>query len=296
MKCYILASSNSDLSTVNKILDKLNLEYHNCYDFSIGTSFSDLMKRKIRESDFVLALLDEKNQNVLFELGVAEGLNKPIFLLVKKSVKLPFYLEGKMYFQIDWDKESNLLELSLKNYLSDIKKKSTRYQKKNIISPKPNLTIDETNEFLIRVKHLREKSNEIQLVQLIMDVFKKLNLNAVSELKIADKSRVDIAVINKGLSQYFGNPLLFEIKSGKISNNTIDNAEKQLQHYIEKTDANAGVLLYFDNENKRFSYGNKISPFILRFDIEDFIQGIASEGFERLLIKTRNELVHGKIK
>jgi len=29
------------------------------------------------------------------------------------------------------------------------------------------------------------------------------------------------------------------------------------------------------------------------FDIEDFIQGISSDGFEKFLIKARNEYVHG---
>ena len=81
-----------------------------------------------------------------------------------------------------------------------------------------------------------------------------------------------------------------------MTSSRIESAEQQLKNYIEITDAKTGILLYLDRENKRFDFGNKISPFILRFDIEDFILGIASEGFERFLIKTRNELVHGKIK
>jgi hypothetical protein len=275
------------------MLDRLKIEYHNFYDFSVGTSFSDLIKRKIRESDFVLALINDNNQNVLFELGVAQGLNKPMFLLVKKDVKLPFYLEDKLYFQTDWDKDTDLIELSLKNYIDDISKKTSKVKKQ---TKGFNLTIDETNDFVIQIKKFRKEIKEADLINLLMQVFSKLKINAVSEMLTDNKARVDIAVINENLSQYFGNPLLFEVKSGILTNSRIESAENQLQKYIELTDAKAGVLLYLDRENKRFEYGNRINPFILRFDIEDFILGVASEGFEKLLIKTRNELVHGKIK
>lgn len=294
MKCYISAPANSDLSLINEMLDRLQIEYHNFYDFSVGSSFSDLIKRKIRESDFVLALISESNQNVLFELGVAQGLNKPMFLLVKKGVKLPFYLEDKLYYQTDWDRDTDLIELSLKNYIDDISRKSSKRKSKSLSDK--NLTIDETNDFIIKLRKLREESKEVDLTNLLLQVFDRLKINAVSELSADNRARVDIAVINEKLSPYFGNPLLFEIKSGNISPSKIESAEEQLKSYIELTDAKAGVLLYLDRENKRFDYGNKISPFILRFDIEDFILGIASDGFERYLIKTRNELVHGKIK
>ena len=293
MKCYISAPSNSDLSLINEMLDRLEIGYHNFYDFSIGSSFSDLIKRKIRESDFVLALISESNQNVFFELGVAQGLNKPMFLLVKKGIKLPFYLEDKLYFQTHWDKDTDLIELSLKNYINDISRKTSKQISKNLSHI--NLTIEETNEYLARLKKLRKESKEIDLTNFLMQVFKRLRINAVAELSVKSKAKVDIAVINEKLSPYFGNPLLFEIKSGNMSFSRMRSSEEQLKNYIEVTDAKVGILLYLDNKNRRYEYGNKMSPCILRLDIEDFILGVASEGFEKYLIKTRNELVHGKI-
>jgi len=35
------------------------------------------------------------------------------------------------------------------------------------------------------------------------------------------------------------------------------------------------------------------NPYILCFDLEDFIFGIASDGLEKFLIKRRNEIAHG---
>jgi len=294
MKCYISSDSNYDLSRLKDILFNLGVETLNFYDFSFGSSFSDLIKRKIREVDFVVALITQKNQNVLFELGVAEALGKPIFLLVEQDIKLPFFLEGKMYYQLDWSKNTQLLEMSLKNYILDITNRYTRYKKRKLDTEQANLSIEETNEALIKLKHLRSSSfKEIDLIGLIMDVFKKLNIQAVSEMGLGDRARVDIAISNDRLSTYFGNPILFEVKCGKINNMTIENAQFQLQNYISKTEAKFGIILYLDKENKRYGTEFHRMPNILMFDIEDFIHGISSEGFEPFLINAKNEYVHG---
>lgn len=293
VKCYISSDSNYDLSKIENILFKLGVETHNFYDFSIGSSFSDLIKRKIRESDFVVALITQKNQNVLFELGVAEALGKPIFLLVEQELKLPFFLEGKMYYQLDWSKNTQLLELSLKNYILDISNHYTRYRKRKVDNEK-NLSIDDTNASLIKLRQLRSSDfREVDLIDLVMNVFKKLNIQAVSKMALSDRARVDIAITNERLSTYFGNPILFEVKSGRINPSIIENGQYQLQNYLSKTEANFGILLYFDKNDRRFGIGSYRVPNILMFDIEDFIQGISSEGFEKFLIKARNEYVHG---
>lgn len=294
VKCYISSDSNYDLSKLENILFKLGVETHNFYDFSIGSSFSDLIKRKIRESDFIVALITQKNQNVLYELGIAEALGKPIFLLVEQEVKLPFFLEGKMYYQLDWSKNTQLLELSLKNYILDISNKYTRYKKRKIENEIVHLSVEDTNEYLIKLRQLRNSDfRETDLIALLMRMFKKLNVQAVSEMALGNRARVDIAITNEPLSNYFGNPILFEVKSGIINPNTIESAQYQLQGYLSKTEANFGVLLYFDKNYKRFGKEFYRVPDILMFDIEDFVQGVSSEGFEKFLVKARNEYVHG---
>jgi len=217
IKCYISSDSSYDLSRLENILFKLGVETHNFYDFSVGSSFSDLIKRKIRESDFIVALITQKNQNVLFELGVAEALGKPIFLLVEHDIKLPFFLEGKMHYHLDWSKNTQLLELSLKNYILDISNHYTRYKKRVFDNQSTNLSIDDTNESLIKLRQLRDGNfKEVDLINIIMKVFKKLNVQAVSEMALGDRARVDIAITNDRLSMYFGNPILFEVKSGRL--------------------------------------------------------------------------------
>lgn len=291
IKCFISFDSNTDTNKLEAILYDLGVEILNLYDFAIGSSFEDIIKRKIREADFVIAFVNNESKNVLFDVGMAEAFEKPIFLLVNQDVKVPLYLEKKMYFKIDWTKDTRLLELSLKNYIEDISNNLKLTRK--LPNALESLSIDDTNEKLITLKNYRNKRlNEFELTKIILDVFSKINIQAVSELSLDNRSRVDIAISNENLSHFFGNPILIEIKAGDLSVESIDNAQLQLLNYINKTDAYYGILLYLDSKNKRFKSSNR-HPNILIFDIEDFIQGISSYGLERLLLDNRNDLVHG---
>ena len=293
LKCYISSDSTYDLSKLENILLKLTVETSNFYDFSIGSSFSDLIRKKIKECDFIIAFITQKNQNVLFELGIAEALGKPILLLTEQDVKLPFFLEGKMSFHVDWSKSTQLLELSLKNYILDISNRSLRYKRKKFDIDTENLTFEYSNENLIKLKKYRSTNfTEIELINLILNVFKKLNIQAVSDISLGNFAQVDIAITNETLSQYFGNPILFEVKAGKLNKNIIEDAQYQLQSYLRKAEANFGILLYFDKDDRRFGKEIYHSTNILALDIEDFIQGISEEGFESFLIRARNENAH----
>lgn len=293
IKCFISSDSNTDFSKLEIILNRLDVEIQNFYDFAIDNSFEDIIKKKIKESDFIIAFVNTQSQNVLFDIGMAEAFGKPIFLLIEDDVKVPFYLERKMYYQIDWTKNTQLLELSLKNYIQDISGTLTKNKKKKSPKSLEKLSIEETNEKLISLQNYRQNLfKENDLIKIVMDVFEKINIQAVSQLSIADRSSVDIAISNENLTKYFGNPLLIEVKSGHLNTNTIENAQIQLLTYIDKTDAHFGILLYFDKENKRFKNLSRF-PNILMFDIEDFIQGISDYGLENFLINKRNDLVHG---
>jgi hypothetical protein len=290
LKCYISASSDFDLTKLESILSHLKIEYHSFYDFSIGTTFSDLIKRKLRESDFIIAVLENENSNVLFELGVAEGLGKPTFIIVEKELKIPFFLQNKLYFQTNL-KDTKLMELALSNFIVDIKGKKiktvNRKQKKEFLS------INETNELIIQIKRLRTASNEFDIFNLIKETFSKLNVQNASITAAPIEKGADLIIRSNELSPYFGNPILVEIKSGNLNSNALIQTQERLLNYIKKSDAKGGIILYLDRNNRRYDSEISNYPSILSIDLEDFILGIASEGLEKFLIKRRNEIAHG---
>ncbi|RPI14271.1 MAG: hypothetical protein EHM58_16800 [Ignavibacteriae bacterium] len=288
-KCYISAPSDYDLTKIEMILDKLDIEYHNFYDFSIGITFSDLILRKIRESDFIVSILTKENTNVLFELGVAEGLEKPAFILVDKEFKVPFFLERKIYFQTNF-KDTKLFELALLNFIYDLKLKKPKQLKQK--QKDKYFTIAETNELVSAISQLRKEPHEHEIFHLITNAFSKLKIQNTSISDVSRDKGADIIIRSKELTPYFGNPILIEIKAGTLNIQRLNDAQLRLQQYILKTEAKGGIILYLDKNNRRFTIPLK-NPLILCFDIEDFFLGIAAEGLEKFLIKKRNEIAHG---
>jgi len=59
-------------------------------------SVFEQIREVLNEADFVIADLTDANPNVMWEVGFAQALNKPVLLLVKDSdsMKVPFNVSG----------------------------------------------------------------------------------------------------------------------------------------------------------------------------------------------------------
>jgi hypothetical protein len=288
LKCYISAPADFDLTRIEELLNRQNIDHHSFYDFSVGSTFSDLIRRKIRESDFIIAILQTNNSNVLFELGVAEGLRKPTFILVDKELKIPFFLDTKFYYPTNFI-DLSLIELALSNFIRDMGNKRKRSFKKDETD---TLSVDETTDTLIRLNKLRKNPNEQEIFDLLKEIFSKVDVQNASIVESPNEG-VDLIIRSKSLTPYFGNPIIIEVKTGNLSNKRIIETEKKILSYIQNTDAKSAIVLYLDRNNKRFDNIKNVYNSILLFDLEDFVNGIASEGFEKLLIEKRNKAAHG---
>lgn len=256
----------------------------------MGTTFPNLTRQKIQESDFIIAVLQSENANVLFELGVAEGLKKPIFILVDKGYNVPFFLDTKFYYQTNF-KDLLLVELALKNFIQDIGSKKRSISKREETN---TLSVDETTNTLVRISNLRRNPDEREIFSLIKETFSKIDIQSVSTNEFTSDKGVDFVIRNKNLTPYFGNPIFVEVKIGNLNAKRILEAERQLLRYLSNSEAKGAIILYLDRDNKRFDEIKTIYNSILLFDLEDFINGIASDGFEKTLIDKRNRSVHGK--
>jgi hypothetical protein len=104
---------------------------------------------------------------------------------------------------------------------------------------------------------------------------------------------VDYAIWNDNLTFALGNPLLIEIKAGSLTPHIIHTTENRLKHYLAKTNAKSGILLYLDRNGRRFQENYSVDPLILRYDLEDFIEALSKSTFENVVLSKRNEMIHG---
>jgi len=103
LKYFVLlpfdASMNRLRDTIKRSILEEGAEAFFVVEISVGAAWVDEIFRLIRTSDAVIADITRLNPNVMFELGVAHGLRKPIILLLSEDadVDLPTDLVGYQY-------------------------------------------------------------------------------------------------------------------------------------------------------------------------------------------------------
>ncbi|MBK8968376.1 MAG: hypothetical protein IPM36_17270 [Lewinellaceae bacterium] len=296
LKCFISASYETDTTTVKNVLAENNVEVFDLYDFSIGESIQQILKRKIRQSDFALFVMSQDSQNVLYEMGVCEGMGKQHFILLGKDYKIPFYVENKIYQRVNLQ-DREFLKLIIDKILEEVRKNkkptSKKIKRKEKQSNIYNIDIQENlKSYLNQIKNLREFGHGRELEFIIEDVFKTIKLNSVQNLTYTDKG-VDFALWNDELGRVIGNPIIVEVKYGNLSRQNFNNAEFQIKRYTEKSDAKLALLLYLDKNDKRFKIETSLHPLIISYDVEDFVRDLLNETFENIILSQRNKIAHG---
>jgi hypothetical protein len=80
------------------------------------SSIEDHLKEYIVKCDFAIAEITQLNPNVMFEMGYAIGVNKPVIVMVQRGIQLPADFRGRLYFQYSME-ELELIPQLLKGYI-----------------------------------------------------------------------------------------------------------------------------------------------------------------------------------
>jgi hypothetical protein len=240
--------------------------------------------------------VSKESKNVLYEIGVCEGLGKPSLIIIDKEANLPFYIDNKLSLTANLS-DREFLKMTLLGFIDEIRAK--RKPTKRVTRPtekqfeKYDNDIKEVlNSLLDQTKRIREDGQGRELEYVIEEIFKTIHL------KYADNSRgpdigIDFALWNDKLGRIIGNPIIVEAKFGRLSDETFKKAEFQIKKYAESSDARVALLLYLDKTGKRHKFQSSLNPLIIAYDVEDFINDLLESSFESVILTSRNKIAHG---
>lgn len=292
LACFISALASTDTSLLRRILSEVGVRSYDAYDFSIGDSIQEEITSKIKRADFAIIVYSMQAPNVLYEMGICVGLGKPIFVIIPPDMEVPYFIQNRLHLRTDL-KDSSALRITLSKFVQELTATSTKPKRKLAARKSQIVSRHTLRDYLNKIHDLRKQGEGEEVESLVFQLFRSLALDVVrNEYSERDKG-VDLAIWSDALMPTLGNPLLIEVKSGPLSPNSIRQAEKQLQKYIAETDAKAAILLYLDKHNRRFSELSFSFPFIIRFDLEDFVNELSKHPFEEIVLAQRNRIVHG---
>jgi hypothetical protein len=296
LKCYISANADVDISTIKSILQKNHIEVFDLFDFAVGESIQQILKKKLRQADFAIFVISKNSGNVLYEMGVCEGLGKKALVIIDKETEVPFYLNSQLSFTANL-KEQDFLEIALLGFIERItsKRKPTKSHQSIIERETYNKdTINLLKSYLHQVQNIRTNGQGRDLDPVLINLFKSINSKYADNTHRHDMG-IDYALWNDKLGRVLGNPIIVEAKFGNLSQETFKKAEVQIQKYVGVSDAKIALLLYLDRSGKRFELDRLVAhPLIITYDIEDFITDLLESSFEDVILKKRNEIIHGR--
>ncbi|MGI8655084.1 MAG: hypothetical protein ACR2LC_07685 [Pyrinomonadaceae bacterium] len=110
--CLILGPLDGEFDlvreTINEILVGLGIRPIRIDDRTYGIHLSESVLQDIAKADLIIADITGSNPNVMYELGFAHALKKPVLQIVEKEAgNIPFDLAGSLYYSYDSPKRPN---------------------------------------------------------------------------------------------------------------------------------------------------------------------------------------------
>ena len=289
--CFISAPFGFDASSLIEALEERDIVSMRADDLEAGESILDRVQQEIRRSDLVCIVLPQGygQDNLMFETGLALGSGRPVLVLASPDVDLPFELGELTYVRAPLSDKQFLGSAS-----TPISWKSSRGRR---IRKPPTTTLKrldkEDAEGFLRALRDQGGISHDQLVQIVTDVFRKVGILASAEPVLGMGERPDVAIWNDETQSIFGNPILVEIKSGRLSQSGIDESYHRFSQSLIRAKVRLGILIYRDLAGLKFRIAATHLPLVICLSIEELIDSLRLGTFTQTLIAFRNRAMQG---
>jgi hypothetical protein len=288
--CFISAPVRTDTSSLRRALEARGVSWSDAVAARPGSSILDTIESAMQRSDFVCVVLPAgpENGNVLFEMGLARGLKKALLVLAEERNPIPSDVQGVAYARTRLDDEK-AVNFHLDTFLRHADKGPSRSVSAR---RRQSRRVDVT----WARRSLRELASQapghpgVAFEQLVARLLE--SAGAVVSKGGEKEMWADMAVWIDDLQGAIGNPLIVEVKSGRITERRLREAERHMAEFLPKVHARAGLLVYHDADNKNLESTSPTWPLVFRFTVRELIELVATNRLAAEVIRKRNELVH----
>ncbi len=285
-KCYLSKSPATNVSVLTGILKRNDVAlisggYGAAHEPPVDDAVS------LRHSDIFIGILDgsRSDSRVLFEAGVAVGLEKPAALISPPTKEGFFDFPGCMLIKARSD-EHTALDIHITAFLmSPPEGLSHLVRQRHSITPyKRDERLSRNNEDVVKFDSLLEKTVYDSIVRYGGKVFAKDDRHRRTSY------RPDFFVSLPDLETGLTNNLVIEVK-GRVAQQHVEEVEARLNTFLLKAAVPTGLILVGDEVPRR---PHRRNAQILWLSISDFIQFLSKGELNKFIAAERNRLLHGE--
>jgi hypothetical protein len=276
-RCFISAPYGMELGVLPILLGERRIAWNWSEDTPVGTRYAPT----IQKCDFAIAVLDgsQSDQRVLYEVGLAEGLGKPVFTIA--TTKRVGKVARSLFSFVDVKlTEREALAFNLDAFLST-----------------PHETVFERDRPVVASQSIAPQEPEptghqfhSQLDARVYNAVKQAGGSAIVEPE-TDKSqgRPDLLIWLSSEDAELFDPAVIEIKS-RLDASGARRAEQKLWSFMQSAGVRCGFLL---TEQEPPQKRRPLSPYIFWLSVDKFV-ALARDGRLGQHVRgLRNRAAHG---
>jgi hypothetical protein len=294
-KAIITAPSATDTSVIRQILEKHGVKAFAADELGLaGFPLSKVVTEAIGRADIVVAILGGKDEsgNVLFEVGIAQGLGKPTLVIAAKQEATFLAAQaGIPYLRAKPDNFA-ALEFGLAQFLAAPHRADSGLK----TAERETRPLGSHADLLLANLHASREEGHLQeyrLEEIIVEALRKSGIATISRGEKRGDKEIDIAVWSNDFEPWIGNPLLIEIKNHLPRKGELDNMAKRFANAMGPESVNWALVIYGEAapQTRRIK---RLYSHILFLSAEDLLEGLRDNAFGDLVRQLRNERVHGR--
>jgi hypothetical protein len=287
LTCFIVVPLENDISAVVSSMSRRGVKCRNFNWFDLGIS-PPLLRDALTNSDFVCVISPAPPPpNLWFELGVAVGLRKPIFMVAEEDFlnvsgfRFVTFVKGR-----EWNPD--VVEPHLDAFLQTLPPQHTARERGSRKRPDRLRRVFDAERRQLQALATRPDGRLVAVF--VQSLFQKAQFN-VTTAPLEDYG-ADMAVWSPEIRQKLGSPILVEIKASPLFH---DHAWgiKRLSDLLVSGRGSVGVYVIGDAAVNRAALVESRAP-VLVTTIAGLIDLLEGGQFIDAARDARNKVVHGR--
>lgn len=252
----------------------------------------------VRICDLGVIIYAPGSSHLLYELGALDALKKPVVIVADSSHELPAALLRYLTVRAPLT-GSEELRSTIRRVISEVRrsKLATAKRLRPIARALKSTTSKGHKQAKLRAaiapEYLRQGS-PVEVERAVAELLESAG-GVVEAHDYPGDRGADLVLWSATPTDVLPHPLLVEVKAGRLSWDSIREAESRLQEAVDKSGATGGVLVYLDRDGKRFE-GEPVARSVRRVSFDDLVSALATSSLNttvRRLLSGQAESVDG---
>jgi hypothetical protein len=260
-------------------------------DIAPGPLTGELL-RHLEAVDFMCASAnDATGAHVLFELGAAYMLGKPIILFTTTYDRLFGGLRGIYVVKATID-DLPTVSAEIDRFLQHAKPLGPTNE---AAEPRQRPNLSWAREELTALRRDEPADRGLRFERLLSEIFRRTGGEVVQEARFGSDQTADLIVWLDDVAAEVGGPIIVECKySLQGSGDSLMNAVKQVEKYIDASSAAFGLVVY-DHSRPVPRPPWPDTPRVLTFRIDELIQALENGSLAEQVVQRRRGASYARV-